>query len=73
MDDIDRTRIYKFVSSSGNNAFFIPHYIANRIVETLELGSNNKAEKAWSGEMIKQVCIPLKVDRIGSIDINGII
>ena len=32
-----------------------------------ELGSNNKAEKSWDGEMIKNICIPVKVDRLGRI------
>ena len=64
---IDFTRIYKFVSCTGNEAHFVPCYIANPIIETKELGSNNKAQRAWTGEMIKEVCIPVKVDRLGNI------
>ncbi len=63
----DRNRIYKFVSSSGNQAFFVPFFIANAIVKTTELGANNKAERAWTNEMIKETCIPIKVDRLGNI------
>ena len=63
----DRNRIYKFVSSSGNQAFFVPYFIANAIIKTTELGANNKAERAWSGEMIKETCIPIQVDRLGNI------
>ena len=63
----DRSRIYKFVSSSGNQAFFVPYFIANAIIKTTELGANNKAERAWSGEMIKETCIPIQVDRLGNI------
>ena len=64
---IDFTRIYKFVSCTGNEAHFIPCYIASPIIETKELGSNNKAQRAWTDEMIKEVCIPVKVDRLGNI------
>lgn len=63
----DRNRIYKFVSSSGYQAFFIPYFVANAIVKTTELGANNKAERAWTNEMIKETCIPITVDRLGNI------
>lgn len=66
-EPIDRGRIYKMVSSSGNQCFFIPQSISNAIIPTKELGSNNKAEKSWDGEMIKNICIPVKVDRLGRI------
>lgn len=62
---IDRERIYKMVSSTKYQCFFMPYYVANPIIPTLELGANNKAEKAWSGEMIKSLCIPIKIDRLG--------
>jgi len=65
--EIDGKRVYKMVSSSGSQCFFIPHTIANPIVPTLELGANNKAEKSWDGEMIKSICVPIKVDRIGNV------
>jgi CRISPR-associated endonuclease Csn1 len=64
---IDFTRIYKFVSCTGNEAHFVPCYIASPIIETKELGSNNKAQRAWTDEMIKEVCVPMKVDRLGNI------
>lgn len=66
-EPIDKTRIYKMVSSSGNYCFFIPQSISNVIIPTIELGANNKAEKSWNGEMIKSICIPIKVDRLGNI------
>ncbi len=69
---IDRKRIYKFVSCTGNEGHFIPEIIATPIVQTTELGSNNKAQKAWTGEMIKETCLPIKVDRLGNIiEFNG--
>ncbi|WP_418987744.1 type II CRISPR RNA-guided endonuclease Cas9 [Bacteroides heparinolyticus] len=70
-EPIDRRRIYKMVSSTSYQCFFIPYYIANPIIDTIELGSNNKAEKAWSGEMIKSICIPISVDRLGNIVKKG--
>ncbi len=64
--EIRKDRIYKMVSSSGSQCFFVPNTIANPIVGTIELGANNKAERAWTNEMIKEICLPLKVDRLGN-------
>lgn len=64
---INRKRVYKMVSCTGNVSDFIPSFIANPILDNKELGSNNKAQRSWSGEMIKEICIPLKVDRLGNI------
>lgn len=66
-EPIDGKRIYKMVSSSGNQCFFVPQNISNAIMPTIELGANNKAEKSWDGKMIKAVCIPIKVDRLGLV------
>lgn len=66
-EPVDRTRIYKMVSSSGNQCFFVPQNISNPIISTIELGANNKAEKSWDGKMIKAICIPVKVNRLGLI------
>lgn len=68
---IENNRIYKMVSCTGNEAHFIPAFVSFPIIdnkETKELGSNNKAQRAWSNEMIKDVCIPIKVDRLGRIN-----
>lgn len=62
---IDKTRVYKMVSSTGNQCFFVPYFISTPIVNVLELGANNKAEKSWTGEMIKSVCVPFKINRLG--------
>ena len=73
IDAIDRTRIYKMVSCTGNEGHFIPSFISNPIIQTTELGSNNKAQRSWTNEMIKETCVPIKVDRLGNIvDVNGI-
>ena len=66
-EPIDKGRVYKMVSSSGSQCFFIPQNISNAIIPIKELGANNKAEKSWDGEMIKNICIPIKVDRLGNI------
>ena len=63
-----KDRIYKMVSSSGFQCFFIPHSISSSIVTPQELGSNNKAERAWTGEIIKESCLPIKVNRLGKIE-----
>ena len=60
-------RIYKMVSSSGRQCFFVPMPIAYPIVDTKELGNNNKAERAWSGDFIKKECLKLQVNRLGII------
>ena len=71
-NDIDKGRIYKMVSCTGNEGHFVPEKIASPIIQTTELGSNNKAQRAWTGEMIKETCIPIKVDRLGNIiELNG--
>ena len=61
-------RIYKMVSSSKKQCFFIPNSIAKPLDENgEELGANNKAEKSWDGIMIKQVCIKIEINRLGNI------
>lgn len=60
-------RIYKMVSCSETSCFFIPQFVASPIIQTTELGSKNKAEKTWSGQMIKACCVKLKIDRLGNI------
>ena len=47
--------------------FFIKHNIANIIVDKYEFSPLNKMERAISNEMIKEICIPVKVDRLGNI------
>lgn len=64
---LDKNRLYKFVSCTSNEGHFIPFYVANPIKDTIELGSNNKAQKSWNNEMIKEICVPIKIDRLGNI------
>ena len=59
--------IYKMVSSSGRQCFFIPVSISTPIISPIELGPNNKAEKSWNEIMIKSQCVKLQVNRLGII------
>ena len=69
---VDKKRIYKMVSSSGTACFFVNGKVAKPIVDKVEFSPLNKAERAITGEMIKEICIPLKVDRLGNIiELNG--
>ncbi|WP_119079912.1 type II CRISPR RNA-guided endonuclease Cas9 [Chitinophaga alhagiae] len=66
-------RIYKVVSFTKQECHFVPHHIARPLDDkNRELGSNNKSERAWDGQMIKNTCIKIKVDRLGNIiEANG--
>jgi CRISPR-associated endonuclease Csn1 len=67
-------RIYKVVSFSGNQCFFVRNDIANTIVNKVEFSALNKMERAIdnNGTMIKEVCWKLKLDRLGNIiEANG--
>ena len=60
------------VSCTGYQVFFVPAFVAAPVLQKIELGSNNKSERARTDEMIKESCIPIKVDRVGMlISING--
>ena len=65
---INYDRIYKMVSATGNRAFYIKFNIANSIIDKFEFSPLNKMERSLTGEMIKEVCIPIKVDRLGNIN-----
>lgn len=60
-------RIYKMVSSSGIQCFFIKSEVAATIWNKNEYSALNKMEKDIDGTMIKERCIKLKVDRLGNI------
>ena len=71
--NIDYNRIYKAVSFNKKQCFCILSNVAIPIVNKVEFSSSNKMEKAITGEMIKETCIPIKVDRLGNIiEINGV-
>ena len=64
---LDRSRIYRMVSCTGNECYFVPYNVASPIIPVIELGSNNKSQKNWNNEIIKKDCIPLKIDRLGNL------
>lgn len=67
-------RVYKIVSSTGTECYFVPNHISTLIKsydaksKYGELGSLNKMEKSISGEIIKATCIKIKVNRLGYIE-----
>lgn len=64
---IDAQQIYKIVSSTGTQFMCIQHRVSSPIVNKMEFTTSNKMERAITGVMIKEVCIPIHVDRLGNI------
>ncbi|NQU86015.1 MAG: CRISPR-associated protein Csn1, partial [Mariniphaga sp.] len=60
-------RIYKMVSSSIAQCFFISNYVAKSIQNKIEFSALNKMEKSVEDIMIKERCWKLDVDRLGNI------
>ncbi|GHT02721.1 hypothetical protein AGMMS49525_06650 [Bacteroidia bacterium] len=53
-ENIDVKRIYKMVSSSGNQCFFVQQLVANSIVNKVEFSALNKMERSIEGIMVKE-------------------
>lgn len=64
---VDMKRIYKMVSCGQLQFMCVQHQVAVPIVNKMEFSTQNKMERAITGEMIKETCVPLKVDRLGNI------
>jgi len=60
-------RVFKMVSFTGIQAFFIANNIATSIIDKKEFSALNKMEKSVDGIMIKSLCLKLEVDRLGKI------
>lgn len=60
-------RIYKIVSFTGNRLSAIPNTVAKSIVDKVEFTQLNKLEFSLDKQSIREVCIKLKVDRLGNI------
>jgi CRISPR-associated endonuclease Csn1 len=60
-------KVFKMVSFTGTQAFFVSNNIATSIVDKMEFSALNKMEKSIEGLMIKSVCLKLEVDRLGKI------
>ena len=67
LQDRDKDRIYKAVSFTGKRSYFIKESVAVSIVNKVEFSALNKLEQSLTGEMIKNICIPIKLDRLGNI------
>ncbi|MEE9349612.1 MAG: type II CRISPR RNA-guided endonuclease Cas9 [Flavobacteriaceae bacterium] len=61
------SKIYKAVSSSTYQCFFIQNNVATSIKNKFEFSALNKMEKSINGIMIKDVCWKLEIDRLGNI------
>jgi CRISPR-associated endonuclease Csn1 len=61
------TRIYKMVSSTGSQCFFIRNDVATSIQNKSEFSSLNKTEKGIDGTMIKDFCLKILIDRLGKV------
>jgi len=67
---INPKRIYKVVSCTGSECHFIQHDVASPIVNKVEFSPLNKMGRAITGEMIKEVCVKLSIDRTGNIKLQ---
>ena len=69
---IDKSRIYKLVSCTGSRLYAIPFSVAKVIVDKMEFTQLNKVEFTDDKLSIKEICVPIKVDRLGNIiELNG--
>ena len=66
-DKVDKKRIYKIVSFTGNRLYGVPYSVANSIIDKNEYSQLNKVEFTDEKISIKEVCVPMKVDRLGNI------
>ena len=66
-DRLRPDRIYKMVSATSNQIMFVPAKTAVSIANKFEFSPLNKMERALTGEMIKDICWKLKIDRLGHI------
>jgi CRISPR-associated endonuclease Csn1 len=60
-------KIYKVVSSSGYQCFFIHESVSTSIANKIEFSALNKMEKSIDDILIKEICWKLEVDRLGNI------
>lgn len=63
---MDINRIYKVVSFSGMQLFFVRHDIATSILLKFEFSTLNKSERSIEGIMIKNTCLKLRINRLGN-------
>jgi CRISPR-associated endonuclease Csn1 len=66
-NQLDKNKIYKFVSCTGNRAYFIPENVANIICDKQEYTQLNKEEFNDQHICIKQFCIKIQIDQLGNL------
>ena len=67
-EEYDLRRVYKIVSFTGVRLSAIPVSVAKSVVDKVEFTQLNKLEFAYDDKSsIKEVCVKLKVDRLGRI------
>lgn len=67
-DNINPSRIFKMVSATNSKCHFLPSNVSNIIVSGVEFEAKNKLGRdVETGKMIKEMCVPIKVDRLGHI------
>lgn len=66
-EEIDKKHIYKIVSFTGHRLYGVPYSVANSIVDKIEYSQLNKVEFTDENISIKELCVPVKVDRLGNI------
>lgn len=64
---LDVSRIYKMVSCTKKQCFFIPQSVSTVLSYGEEFGAINKIELTDNRENIKQNCVKLRIDRLGRI------
>lgn len=67
MTKYSSSRIYKVVSFTGPQCFFIKAEIAVSISDKQEFSKLNKMERSIDGVMVKENCFKISVDRLGNL------
>ena len=67
LNNVNKNRIYKMVSCGQIQFMCLEHHVSALIADKIEFSTQNKMERAITGEMIKETCVPIKVDRLGNI------
>ncbi len=65
VDKLEPMAIYKVVSFSGNQCFFLRNDIATSIINAEEFSVKNKLERNFEGKMIKETCQKVNLNRLG--------
>ena len=66
--DLNVNQIFKIVSFTNKRLYALPYYVSRSIVDKIEYTQLNKIEFTLE----KEVCVPIKVNRLGQITYLGI-